>query len=37
MHQGYPAENLCRFLKARDGNISKAQKMVSHNSLVETK
>lgn len=28
MHQGYPAENLCRFLKARDGNISKAHKMI---------
>ncbi|KAL8195607.1 hypothetical protein R6Q57_026010 [Mikania cordata] len=29
-HQGYPAETMIRFLKARDGNISKA-----HNMLVD--
>jgi len=29
MHQGYPAETLIRFLKARDWNVGKAHKMVS--------
>lgn len=29
MHQGYPTETLGRFLKARDGNVAKAHKMVS--------
>ncbi|XP_047171354.1 phosphatidylinositol/phosphatidylcholine transfer protein SFH9-like isoform X2 [Vigna umbellata] len=29
MHQGYPAETLIRFLKARDWNVSKAHKMLS--------
>ncbi|XP_058762563.1 SEC14 cytosolic factor-like [Vicia villosa] len=28
MHQGYPAETLGRFLKARDGNVAKAHKML---------
>lgn len=28
VHQGYPNETLVRFLKARDGNISKAHKML---------
>lgn len=28
MHQGYPTETLIRFLKARDGSVSKAHKMV---------
>uniref|UniRef100_A0A5B7B6S1 CRAL-TRIO domain-containing protein n=1 Tax=Davidia involucrata TaxID=16924 RepID=A0A5B7B6S1_DAVIN len=28
MHQGYPTETLARFLKARDGNVSKAHKML---------
>ena len=28
IHQGYPTETLVRFLKARDGNVSKAHKMV---------
>jgi hypothetical protein len=28
IHQGYPTENLLRFLKARDGNVQKAHKMV---------
>lgn len=28
LHQGYPAETLIRFLKARDGNISKAYSML---------
>jgi hypothetical protein len=28
IHQGYPNETLVRFLKARDGNISKAHKML---------
>ncbi|XP_028122616.1 SEC14 cytosolic factor-like [Camellia sinensis] len=28
MHQGYPAENLVRFLKARDWNVPKAHKML---------
>lgn len=28
MHNGYPRENLVRFLKARDGNVSNAHKMV---------
>jgi len=28
MHQGYPTETLVRFLKARDGNVVKAHKMV---------
>ncbi|WOH00167.1 hypothetical protein DCAR_0519525 [Daucus carota subsp. sativus] len=28
MHQGYPRENLCRFLKARDDNIAKAHTML---------
>lgn len=29
MHQGYPAETLIRFLKARDWHVAKAHKMVS--------
>jgi hypothetical protein len=29
MHMGYPTETLARFLKARDGNVAKAHKMVS--------
>ncbi|GMN59104.1 hypothetical protein TIFTF001_028208 [Ficus carica] len=28
VHQGYPNETLVRFLKARDGNVSKAHKML---------
>ncbi|CAH1444281.1 unnamed protein product [Lactuca virosa] len=28
LHQGYPTETIVRFLKARDGNISKAHKML---------
>ncbi|KAK7371904.1 hypothetical protein VNO80_05271 [Phaseolus coccineus] len=28
MHQGYPTETLVRFLKARDGNVVKAHKML---------
>lgn len=28
MHQGYPAETLIRFLKARDWNVAKAHKML---------
>jgi len=28
MHRGYPTETLVRFLKARDGNVVKAHKMV---------
>ncbi|CAA2969008.1 ABC transporter G family member 9 [Olea europaea subsp. europaea] len=28
IHQGYPTENLVRFLKAGDGNVSEAHKMV---------
>ncbi|KAJ6314467.1 hypothetical protein OIU78_018028 [Salix suchowensis] len=28
MHQGYPTETLERFLKARDGNVAKAHKML---------
>ncbi|KAL2495947.1 Sec14p-like phosphatidylinositol transfer family protein [Forsythia ovata] len=28
IHQGYPTENLVRFLKARDGNVSNAYKML---------
>ncbi|KAH7861449.1 hypothetical protein Vadar_026295 [Vaccinium darrowii] len=28
IHQGYPTETLVRFLKARDGNVSKAHKML---------
>jgi hypothetical protein len=28
IHQGYPTENLLRFLKARDGNVQKAHKML---------
>ncbi|KAM7499014.1 hypothetical protein LguiA_023428 [Lonicera macranthoides] len=28
IHQGYPNETLIRFLKARDGNVSKAHKML---------
>ncbi|KAL2473129.1 Sec14p-like phosphatidylinositol transfer family protein [Forsythia ovata] len=28
LHQGYPTENLARFLKARDGNVSDAHKML---------
>ncbi|KAI3708718.1 hypothetical protein L2E82_38110 [Cichorium intybus] len=28
LHQGYPTETMIRFLKARDGNISKAHKML---------
>ncbi|PHU12909.1 hypothetical protein BC332_19839 [Capsicum chinense] len=28
MHQGFPTETLVRFLKARDGSVSKAQKML---------
>lgn len=28
IHQGYPTENLVRFLKARDGNVSKAYEML---------
>lgn len=28
MHQGYPTESLVRFLKARDGNVYKAHKML---------
>ncbi|XP_027330965.1 SEC14 cytosolic factor-like isoform X3 [Abrus precatorius] len=28
MHQGYPTETLVRFLKARDGNVAKAHKML---------
>lgn len=28
IHRGYPSETLVRFLKARDGNISKAHKML---------
>ncbi|KAK3007945.1 hypothetical protein RJ639_013358 [Escallonia herrerae] len=28
VHQGYPAETLVRFLKARDGNVAKAHKML---------
>lgn len=30
IHQGYPNETLIRFLKARDGNVSKAHKMVQN-------
>ncbi|GMY30919.1 phosphatidylinositol/phosphatidylcholine transfer protein SFH2-like isoform X1 [Fagus crenata] len=29
MHQGYPKETLGRFLKARDGNVAKAHKMLA--------
>ncbi|CAK9145126.1 unnamed protein product [Ilex paraguariensis] len=28
IHEGYPTENLVRFLKAREGNVSKAHKMM---------
>lgn len=28
VHQGYPTESMMRFLKAREGNVSKAHKMV---------
>lgn len=31
VHQGYPHEALMRFLKAREGNVSKAHKMVRLN------
>lgn len=29
VHQGYPDETFVRFLKARDGNVGKAHKMVT--------
>ena len=35
LHQGYPTEVLVRFLKARDGNVPKAHKMVSFNAFLE--
>uniref|UniRef100_A0A5B6YJZ6 CRAL-TRIO domain-containing protein n=1 Tax=Davidia involucrata TaxID=16924 RepID=A0A5B6YJZ6_DAVIN len=28
IHQGYPSENLARFLRAREGNVAKAHKML---------
>jgi hypothetical protein len=34
VHQGYPAEALERFLKARDWNLGKAHKMVRCVSLI---
>lgn len=33
IHRGYPTETLVRFLKARDGNVSKAHKMVGCSSF----